>query len=1119
MVFVLFWSTYNPADVKKTAAILASGGVMNRKFQAFEAHIPYLAQFFIDFNLLGMDFIDLADVRFRLPLLLKRVIYQKRVPALHFTDESVAESLKWPTSSKIRRQSWSELEMDCWPIDILNRARISERPTTALIRGNQGDTNLRVSTFAHLLKEEEKRHRKQGGNGILVKPDEDERNSSFEPWFNQSRDRDAIRKVLIEREMDELRSQSYLSQVSSLVNDGVMTAFQSIIYLSMPETRSKRVEDSQMSMMEDEEFNYFEETDAHDEESGHLLPNLKKGKQKNNGPAQDTVDIEDFVKYVKDPSFNLAEDPLMYTSSQVEEPFDISEMLLQIERRERDHGKGPSTTKLGSTSKDIPQLDGAVGGSSSTKRKRKRPPEEMSFRSSRKEQRFFKFEVQGSKHRSRNADVREAELNRPIENPQNLAFMSSIQDLWSPDRDNEEYLTDFGAVPDPQSPTDFRVSYPRKVDQPRLNTSTVQSTKPAYSSITPHNVTFSDNPPHVAPNSPEFITDTPPSSQEPNSQPIITPPKVLIPNTFKLAKRPPSAKHLLETLKMHGLPEVIYRQPFFSDPTDCPNKIREFAGRVFDYRNVEDPKTSQPEVVRHYNRSGDIIVDVEENEKKLFEKLIDRVRLYDPDILTGYEIHNSSWGYICERAQKAYGVDFLECLARVSTAANFKMDREDNPIPHFDSNDLCRWYRLGNLFRWRVVNYFLSRVQFNVMLLEDTSLISRTCEFARVYGMDFYSVLWRGSQFRVESILARITRPENFVMFTPTPEQIRNMRSVDCLPLILEPKSRLYTDPVLVHDYQSLYPSVMIAYNYCYSTCIGRVSNVGKKATLGVHDSFEVPLEIIQVLQDDLIISPNGVIFVKPHIRKGTLGRLLTEFLDTRVMVKDAMKRCKGQKALLRILDARQLSLKLLANVTYGYAGASFSGRMPCSDIADSIVQTGRCLLERAMLVVQRNFSTEAHVIYGDTDSMFTIIPGASKETAFRLGKTITKEVTRLTPHPVKLKFEKVYLPCILQTKKRYVGFMFEHLEDSKPTFDAKGIETVRRDGCPAVAKIVEASLKILFRSKDLSELKSYLLGQWTKILEDKVSYRDFIIATEVRMGHYKCVMIISNTSNSLGKK
>jgi hypothetical protein len=49
------------------------------------------------------------------------------------------------------------------------------------------------------------------------------------------------------------------------------------------------------------------------------------------------------------------------------------------------------------------------------------------------------------------------------------------------------------------------------------------------------------------------------------------------------------------------------------------------------------------------------------------------------------------------------------------------------------------------------------------------------------------------------------------------------------------------------------------------------------------------------------------------------------------------------------MMEARQMGLKLIANVTYGYAGASFSGRMPCSDIADSIVQTGRATLEKVL--------------------------------------------------------------------------------------------------------------------------------------------------------------------------
>lgn len=38
-------------------------------------------------------------------------------------------------------------------------------------------------------------------------------------------------------------------------------------------------------------------------------------------------------------------------------------------------------------------------------------------------------------------------------------------------------------------------------------------------------------------------------------------------------------------------------------------------------------------------------------------------------------------------------------------------------------------------------------------------------------------------------------------------------------------------------------------------------------------------------------------------------------------------------------MNARQFGLKLIANVTYGYTSAGFSGRMPMAEIADSIVQ------------------------------------------------------------------------------------------------------------------------------------------------------------------------------------
>ena len=55
-------------------------------------------------------------------------------------------------------------------------------------------------------------------------------------------------------------------------------------------------------------------------------------------------------------------------------------------------------------------------------------------------------------------------------------------------------------------------------------------------------------------------------------------------------------------------------------------------------------------------------------------------------------------------------------------------------------------------------------------------------------------------------------------------------------------------------------------------------------------------------------------------------------------------------KATTRILNARQLSLKFVLNVTYGYTSASFSGRMPAVEIADDIVQSGRETLEKVAL-------------------------------------------------------------------------------------------------------------------------------------------------------------------------
>ncbi|KAH9828841.1 DNA polymerase type-B family [Teratosphaeria destructans] len=543
-----------------------------------------------------------------------------------------------------------------------------------------------------------------------------------------------------------------------------------------------------------------------------------------------------------------------------------------------------------------------------------------------------------------------------------------------------------------------------------------------------------------------------------------------------------------------------------------------------------------------------VCVEAEETELDMLNKVVDIVRHYDPDILTGYEVHNSSWGYLIERARLAYEFNLPDEFSRMKSQSHGRFGKEADRwgfthtstvritgrhtiniwramrselnllqytmenvvfhllhrrVPHYKFADLTRWWNSGKPRDLaKVLDYFVTRTRLDLEILDANELIPRTSEQARLLGVDFFSVFSRGSQFKVESLMFRIAKPESFVLVSPSRKQVGAQNALECLPLVMEPQSAFYNSPLLVLDFQSLYPSVMIAYNYCYSTCLGRIVNWRGTNKMGFADFQRTP-GLLELAKDHLNIAPNGMMYVKPSMRKSLLAKMLGEILETRVMVKSGMKVDKDDKTLQQLLNNRQLALKLIANVTYGYTSASFSGRMPCSEIADSIVQTGRETLEKAIALIHSVERWGAEVVYGDTDSLFVYLKGRTKDEAFRIGDEIAKAVTDTNPRPIKLKFEKVYHPCVLLAKKRYVGFKYESPKQTEPDFDAKGIETVRRDGTPAEQKIEEKALKLLFRTADLSQVKSYFQKQCTKIMQGRISVQDFCFAKEVKLGTY----------------
>jgi DNA polymerase zeta len=196
----------------------------------------------------------------------------------------------------------------------------------------------------------------------------------------------------------------------------------------------------------------------------------------------------------------------------------------------------------------------------------------------------------------------------------------------------------------------------------------------------------------------------------------------------------------------------------------------------------------------------------------------------------------------------------------------------------------------------------------------------------------------------------------------------------------------------------------------------------------------------------------------------------------------------------------------MIANVTYGYTSASFSGRMPCAEVADAIVQFGRETLESAIRTIEASEfdGRKPQVIYGDTDSLFVRCPGFSREEAFQVGKHLSSVITAQHPYPVKLAFEKVFHPCVLVTKKRYVGYSWESPDQKKPIFLAKGIESVRRDACPLVQETLDECLHSIFVNRSLTELKANLEAKFFAFARDPESFLDkCVVAKEVRP-HYK---------------
>jgi DNA polymerase elongation subunit (family B) len=418
----------------------------------------------------------------------------------------------------------------------------------------------------------------------------------------------------------------------------------------------------------------------------------------------------------------------------------------------------------------------------------------------------------------------------------------------------------------------------------------------------------------------------------------------------------------------------------------------------------------------------------------------------------------------------------------------------------------------GPAGRARIAKYCIQDCDLVLTLMAKLDTIVNARGMADVCKVPMEYVLRRGQGIKIFSAV---------VYYASQRDQILRVQSAADFDtgyegaIVLPPKIGMYLDqPISVLDFNSLYPSNMIAYNLSPDTvvCEREFDDEGRKIR---HDGMSVDamaelkeagwiLEDIQYDTKDESgkVTGNTVCtFVQKDPAKpmteGVLPKTLDILLKKRKEFKEKMEDDKYDEAQRSVFNGLQLAYKVVANSVYGQTGSRTSPiRKLC--VAASTTAAGRKALYRAKAIVEEEYG--AQVIYGDTDSIFIQFPTKDVAESIRLGIASGKRITEaIDRRPYKIAYEKTFYPFILFCRKRYVGMMYEEDANAKPKRKEMGIVLKRRDNAPIVKDVFGGALDLLLKRGTVKQAQSFVAQKLLDVMENRVPLEKFIISKSLR--------------------
>ena len=458
---------------------------------------------------------------------------------------------------------------------------------------------------------------------------------------------------------------------------------------------------------------------------------------------------------------------------------------------------------------------------------------------------------------------------------------------------------------------------------------------------------------------------------------------------------------------------------------------------------------------------------------------------------------------------------------------------EQNPGAKITKNTLKRRYQAAleeyseaKKEMTKILEYCIRDSELVIDLMEKLTTWIGLVELSNIVGVTITELFTQGQQIRCMSQLYDLASRCGNVLDARDVPGYRFSGG-----FVYEPIPGLYEN-VICLDFASLYPTIIMAYNICYTTLVppelfNEVSDeychiiefdqeepmYNANEDGDTDDMDDADQELDEEL-DEMMGEKSKKIPMKMvhHVFKfmkavpnengeldgeGLIPRLVRYLVSERKKVKKLMEAAeKGGDTLMQVVyNQRQLALKVSANSFFGFLGVHNNGRMPLIEGAMSITAKGRELITMVNDYLEKKYG--AKVVYNDTDSSMVSMGITDRKEAVRMGHILEQELNGMKKGqkdydgnvveedtqgiflpPIRFEFEKAMrMLCI--RKKKYAAYLI----NKDGTFKTKKV--INADG--EEEEVIDMMTKgIILARRDFPNLLRKIYDKILRIVMDR---------------------------------